>query len=66
MFLKEDRYEKSSELISLLDLFYSFRAYCLNNGYKPCSKITLSKRLKGLGYEIKREAKGMSFYIQKK
>jgi putative DNA primase/helicase len=66
MFLKEDRYEKSSELISLLDLFYSFRAYCLSNGYKPCSKITLSKRLKGIGYEIKREAKGMSFYIQKK
>lgn len=66
MFIQEGQYEKSSELISLMDIFSDFRNYCLSNGYKPCSKITLSKRLKGLGYVNKREAKGMSFYIQKK
>lgn len=66
MFIQEGQYEKSIELISLMDIFSDFRNYCLSNGYKLCSKITLSKRLKGLGFENKREARGMSFYIQKK
>ncbi|MBZ9627433.1 phage/plasmid primase, P4 family [Psychroflexus sp. CAK1W] len=66
MFLQECQYEKSVDLMSLMDIFLNFKNYCLSNGYKVCSKITLSKRLKGLGYENIRQSAGMSFYIQKK
>ncbi|NEV94199.1 DNA primase [Psychroflexus sp. YR1-1] len=66
MFIQEWQYEKSTDLMSLIDLFSDFKNYCQSNGYKICSKITLSKRLKGLGFENKRQSSGMFFYLHKK
>jgi putative DNA primase/helicase len=66
MFLQDENYKESDVSTSLKDIFLAFKEYSFTNGYKLCSKITLSRRLKGMGYQMERKTAGVHFFIKKK
>ena len=59
MFIEEEGYKPDSENYVLLkDIYQEYKTYCLENGYSVCSSKTVSKRLKGYGYNVKRLSPG--------
>lgn len=66
LFLNEERFTNSlEEFISLKELFDLYRCYCIESGYKACSKKTFSERLKNIRFEIERKSYGMVVYAKK-
>lgn len=66
MFLSESGYKCSNRTTEpLKEIYRSYTYYCNDSGYRPCSKITFSDRMRGLGYVSKRSNAGMEFWIEK-
>lgn len=66
MFLEDEDYQPSQDKEKLLkDLFNDYRPYCIDNGYRAVSNRNFSKRLKALGYEMKKTNKGQVVFIEK-
>lgn len=67
MFIDELGYKKSiSNEIPLKDLYYEYKSYCFESGYKQCSNRTFSERLKNKGFMVERKNHGRIVNIQKK
>lgn len=67
MFMEEEGYTPSVGGYILLKTLYStYRLFCYENGYCPCSIGHMSNRLAKTGYFIKRIAPGRAVYAQKK
>jgi len=57
IFLEEYSIQKSSdskEFITLKTVYDAYRAFCLESGYKPISKLNFSKRLQSLKFLIEK------------
>ena len=66
LFLDDGHYLKSvDECLPLQDIYYSYRCYCSENGYKACSKKTFGERLKNISFTIERKSYGMAVYAKK-
>lgn len=66
LFLDDDHYLKSvDEYMPLQELYFSYRCYCSESGYKACSKKTFSERLKNISFTIERKSYGMAIYAKK-
>ena len=66
MFLEDENYIQSlSDWTPLTDLYKSYRAYCNDSGYRPCSNRTVSERLKNLGYNKEKKNFGLVVFIKK-
>ncbi len=66
LFLEDEHYSKSSiEYLPLQDLYSSYRCYCSESGYKPCSKKTFSERLKNINFVVERKSYGMAVFAKK-
>ena len=67
MFMEEEGYTPSvgGGYILLKTLYSTYRSFCYENGYCPCSIGHMSNRLAKAGYFIKRIAPGRAVYAQK-
>ena len=66
LFIEENKYKKSDYLkIHLKFLFESYSEWCMDNGFKRVGSTEFSKRLVSLGFEKKRDNKGIFFYMRK-
>jgi putative DNA primase/helicase len=66
LFLDDGHYLKSvDECLPLQDIYYSYRCYCSESGYKACSKKTFGERLKNISFTIERKSYGMAVYAKK-
>ena len=66
LFLDDDHYLKSAdEYMPLQELYFYYRCYCSESGYKACSKRTFSERLKNISFTIERKSYGMAIYAKK-
>ena len=64
LFLEDNNYKTSTtENIPLKNLHSDYKAYCIDNGYKPCSNRILAERLKGLGYDVERITSGNVVFL---
>jgi putative DNA primase/helicase len=62
IFLEEYSIQKSSdskEFITLKTVYDAYRAFCLESGYKPISKLNFSKRLQSLKFLIEKRNIGL-------
>ncbi|MDZ7805824.1 MAG: phage/plasmid primase, P4 family [Gracilimonas sp.] len=61
----DQRSYKSSKIsyTPLSELYQSYRRYCEQDGYKPCSNRKFSRRLKNAGYLTERKEYGRVFYL---
>jgi putative DNA primase/helicase len=67
MCLEEFNYETAiSHTKSLNDLYFEYKVFCSESGYRACSKANLHKRIKSIGYETTRRTEGWVVYIDKK
>jgi putative DNA primase/helicase len=67
MFLDDENWEKSVEArVFLKEIYQDYARYARESGFKLCSAVTLSHRLKALGFECERKSKGTVFYLRKK
>ena len=59
MFLEEEGYRPDTgSFVLLKTLYQEYKTYCQENGYSVCSSKTVSKRLKGYGYNVTRISPG--------
>lgn len=59
VFLNEEGYEPTvSGEMKLQTLFNSYRAYCMENGFKHCSQKTFGERTRNVGFTITRKNYG--------
>jgi putative DNA primase/helicase len=64
-FIDERSYIKSlKEELKLQELYWDYKAFCLENNYRPCSRKTFSKRLQNEGFETKRKNTGVIVFIE--
>jgi putative DNA primase/helicase len=67
MFLSEENYSISIKKdISLKDFFAEYRAYCIDSGFKSCSRRTFTDRLRNVGFETHRKNIGTVVNAEKK
>jgi putative DNA primase/helicase len=67
MFLNETEYKISAtNEISLKDIFNEYRSYCIEGGFRACSRRTFAERLRNTGYETTRKGYGMAVNAEKK
>ena len=67
MFLSENGYNVSAvNDMPLTDLFREYKSYCIESGFKACSKQTFAKRLRNIGYSTERKGYGMAINAEKK
>ena len=67
MFLTENNYSVSAtNLIPLQELFSEYRSYCIDCGYKACSRRTFTDRLRKVGYQTERKNFGTVVNAEKK
>ena len=60
MFLTEVDYTTSATAeIPLKDIYTEYRDYCIESGFKTCSRRTFADRLRNSGYETSRKNFGM-------
>lgn len=64
-FITEHEYQPSDKFKLLSEIYTGYRNFCMNDGHKPCSKTTFSKRLEHYGYTKKRLAQGITFNLKK-
>lgn len=66
MFLSEENYTVSlTQVRPLKELFGEYRSYCIDSGFKSCSRRTFSDRLRNVGYETERKNHGTVVNIEK-
>ncbi len=66
MFLEDERFEKSvTTSLTLKEIYQSFKTYCLDSGYRPCSIRTLSERLRNLGFETEKKKIGVVVFASR-
>jgi putative DNA primase/helicase len=68
MFVDESNYKPSFDeydKVSLKNLFYEYKQFCKDNGFREGSSTTLRKRLESLGFESKKTADGQMIYLKK-
>jgi len=66
MFVEEENYITSlKDSKPLKEVYNEYRTYCIDSGYRPCSKRTVSERLRVMGYLIERKNYGNVIYIEK-
>lgn len=65
LFLEDENYSTSINDTLLKSIYYDYKQYCLDNGYREVSIKNLSKRLENAGYIKTRLTSGMSFNIEK-
>lgn len=62
VFVEDDGWEKSpTSRISLEDLYFRYKEFCLTNGYKVLQSRNFGKRLRALGFEYERGTNGYTF-----
>ncbi|MDI9878060.1 DNA primase family protein [Flectobacillus longus] len=67
MYLTDNNFEPSlSKILTLKDVYYDYRNYCYEGGFKPCSLRECSSRLRKAKYIIERKTQGNVIYIEKK
>jgi len=66
MFLADEDYEKSTgEHYEFKSFFSFYRNYCVESGYRPCSKKTFGERLRNAGFEIVKKNYGLIVFAKK-
>lgn len=66
MFIDENNFKPSiEEFKKLSEIHYQYKAFCIENGFRPTSSKTLVKRLSNLGYESKKKNIGKVVYLSK-
>jgi putative DNA primase/helicase len=64
MFLEDENYQPSIEYDRpLKDVYYEYKAYCVENHYGLCSNRTFSQRLRKNGFTVERKSYGNAVYI---
>ncbi len=64
MFLDENNYKPSiKDYIKIKDLYYKYKSYCLEDGFKSVSKANFKKRLENNNIEVKRINQGNVAYL---
>jgi putative DNA primase/helicase len=58
--------ESDNDYMLLSAILNDYQTHCKTNGYRPVSRLNLSKRLNQLGFTETRKAAGMAFNISKK
>jgi len=67
MFLSEHEYKVSAtNEMPLKDIFNEYRSYCIESGFKACSRRTLADRMRNSGYQTERKKYGMAVNAEKK
>ena len=67
LFLDDGNYQKSlDKRFALKDLYMEYSEYCKDSGYRACSRISFSKRLRNMDYIIERKSKGRNVFIEEK
>lgn len=61
LFIEEQPLMLSENYTTLKQLYSYYRTFCFQDGHKPCSKTTFSKRLVHHGFDKKRIDQGISF-----
>lgn len=64
MFLADEGYETSDNYTQVKNIYQTYRAYCLDNGYKPLGRNNFSKRLEVNKVIVQRLNVGLVAYIQ--
>ncbi len=66
LFIEENNYKKSDYLKTHLKfLFEQYSEWCIENGFRRVGSTEFSKRLVSLGFEKKRDTKGVFFYMRR-
>ncbi len=66
MFIDEENYKASTnETKSLKELYFEYKTYCNDNGYRVFSKKNFSKQLQEAGFVKERMSYGNVFFIRK-
>lgn len=64
LFIEDHNYRVSTtENLQLKALHSEYKAYCIDNGYKPVSNRILADRLRSIGVEVNRNNKGNAVYL---
>lgn len=64
MFLADEGYQTSENYLQVKTIYQTYRAYCLDNGYKPLGRNNFSKRLEVNKVIVQRLNVGLVAYIQ--
>jgi putative DNA primase/helicase len=63
LFLNEAGYSPGvTHEYALKEVYGDYKAYCLENGYKPCSNRVFKDRLKKYNYSLNRKSQGWCFW----
>ena len=68
LFLDEEGYRPAdgqSAFILLKEMYGSYRQFCNENGYAPCSLRTLSKRIKSAGFNMRKTMYGQVVFTSR-
>lgn len=66
LFLEDEGYTKATDDYKpFKDLFSEYRIYCIESGYRSCSKRTFSERLRNAGFEIEKKNYGLVVMVAK-
>jgi putative DNA primase/helicase len=66
MFVDEKEYKNSpTDYRIIKDLYFDYRAFCIEDGFKPVNKTNFKLRLAGFGVEVKRLNVGNVAYLTK-
>jgi putative DNA primase/helicase len=66
MFIEENSYKPDAESYEMLkDLYSAYRAFCVDDGYKPLNKKNFKKRFEDNGFLIELVTAGNRVYLKK-
>ena len=65
LFLDEQGYQVSTDTTPLKDIYRDYKAYCIEDGYRPVNNKNFQKRLNGNGIQTERARFGFVAYVQK-
>jgi putative DNA primase/helicase len=67
LFLMDAGYVKSTQgQVALKEIYYNYKQYCTESGYRACSLKVCSERLRNQGYELVRKKHGFMVGAEKK
>lgn len=61
-FMEEQGYQASSDFTALKDLYRDYKAYCIEDNYRPVNNRNFQKRLKAVGFQTDRARMGYVVY----
>lgn len=68
LFLDEEEYRPTDEqftFVLLKEMYGTYRQFCNENGYTPCSLRTLSKRIKSAGFNMRKTMYGQVVFASR-